>query len=115
MSIYTEIFDAFNDILNDPPIVLHKIVCSDHVNKRDPSGGMHQRMGYINEVFLRLAQHYPNLTLFDPTKAPQFDPSAYGNGIFLPDAIHFTAEVNRWVAECILQKYCSDMRNCKTK
>lgn len=111
MHIYTEMFDAFNDILNNPPIVLHKIVCADHVNKRDPSGEMYQRMGYINKVFLRLVENYSNITMFDPTNAPQFDPNIYRNGIFLPDAIHFTAEVNHWVAKCIFQKYCLDMRN----
>ena len=115
MRIYTEMFDAFNGILNDPPIVLHKIVCADHVNKRDPSGEMYQKMGYINKTFSELEQNYPNITVFDPTNAPQFDPKIYSNGIFLPDAIHYTAEVNRWVAECIFQKYCSDMRNGKTK
>ena len=115
MRIYTEMFDAFNGILNDPPIVLHKIVCADHVNKRDPSGEMYQKMGYINKTFSALEQNYPNITVFDPTNAPQFDPKIYSNGIFLPDAIHYTAEVNRWVAECIFQKYCSDMRNGKTK
>lgn len=108
MGIYTEMFDAFNHILNDPPIVVHKIVCPDHVNTRDPSGEMLQRMHSINRVFLQLEQRYSNLSVFDPTTAPQFDPNIYGNGIFLPDAIHFTAEVNCWVAACIFQQYCSN-------
>lgn len=107
MRIYTEMFDAFNHILNAPPIVLHKIVCPDHVNKRDPSGEMLQRMHSINRVFSQLEQQYQNLSVFDPTAAPQFDPNLYGNGIFLPDAIHFTSEVNHWVAECIFQDYCT--------
>ena len=110
-NIYTEMFDAFNDVLHEPPIVLHKIVCPDHVNTRDPSGEMLQRMHSINRVFSQLEESYPKLSLFDPTIAPQFDPNVYGNGIFLPDAIHFTAEVNRWVAEGIFQKYCSEAEN----
>ena len=107
-AIYTRMFDAFNEILCTPPIIVHKIACPDHVNKRDPSGQMLKRMHYINEVFLRLEQSYEKLTVFDPTNAPQFVPGVYGNGIFLPDAIHFTEVVNRWVAECIFQKYTQE-------
>lgn len=107
--IYSEMLDAFCRVLRDPPIVLHKIVCADHVNKRDPSGEMLQRMHSINRVFSQLEQAYPNVSVFDPTTTPQFVPDIYGNGIFLSDAIHFTAEVNRWVAEQIIQKYCADV------
>jgi hypothetical protein len=107
-SIYKKIFDDFNVILNEPPIVLHKIVCYDHVQRRDPTGGRLQKIHYINEVFSRFEKNYGNVTIFDPTKAPQYDPNIFGNGIFIEDAIHFTPEVNNWVAKCIFEKYCDN-------
>ena len=111
-AIYTEIFDTFNVLLQDPPTVIHKIVCHDHMLTRDPSGELVQKMHYINDVFAKLEKHYPNITIFDPTNAPQFNPDVYGNGIFLPDAIHFTPEVNQWVANCILDEYLNHRGSC---
>ena len=105
-NIYKRIFDDFNAILENPPIVLHKIVCRDHMLNRDISGDKLKKMHYINEVFYRLEKHYDNLNVFDPANAPQFDSNVCGNGIFLDDYIHFTPELNGWVAECIFEKYC---------
>ena len=65
-------------------------------------------MRFINSVFERLAESYDNVELFDPTAAPQFVPDIRGNGIFKEDAVHFTPEVNNWVAESILDKYLSE-------
>jgi len=106
--IYKRIFDDFNGILNYPPTVLHKLVCSDHMNRRDPTGEKLRKMCYINDVFLKLEKHYDNVTVFDPSKAPQFNSVIYGNGLFIEDCIHFTPEVNNWVAKCIFEKYCDE-------
>lgn len=109
-SIYTQIFDAFNEILSMPPIVLHKMVCPDRMRDMDPTGLYLKNMDYINGVFESLARRYANISVFDPTNAPQYIPDVRGNGIFMEDAVHFTPEVNRWVAECILKK-CGDQRS----
>lgn len=104
--IYVEMFDAFNALLKAPPILLHKIVCYDRADDMDPSGKQRENMHFINSVFARLEQHYENVSVFDPATAPQYVPAVRGNGIFIEDAVHFTPEVNRWVAEEIIRKYC---------
>lgn len=104
-NIYTKIFDTFNRILNNPKIVLHKIVCPDCMNDMDPTGKYLENMHYINHVFDTLKQKYENISIFDPCSAPQFVPNVRGNGLFIDDAIHFTPEVNMWVADCILKKH----------
>lgn len=105
-NIYSKIFDTFNSILNNPPIVLHKIVCHDRANDMDPTGAQLEKMGYINNIFSELQGKYKNILVFDPWTAPQFVPGVRGNGLFIEDAVHFTPQVNRWVANCILEKYC---------
>lgn len=108
--IYRRIFDTFDRILGTPPTVLHKLVCHDRMNFLDPTGRRLKNMDYINEVFDRLQKNYENISVFDPADAPQFVPDVRGNGLFIEDAVHFTPEVNRWVAESILDKYITDRR-----
>lgn len=103
--IYTRIFEEFNGILGEPPIVLHRIVCHDRMNDIDPSGLRLERMNYINTVFESLQKRYKNISMFDPRTAPQYIPDVRGNGLFLEDVAHFTPEVNRWIAETVLKNY----------
>ena len=103
--IYHNIFDEFNRLLKNPPIVLHKLVCHERANDLDPSGKYLENMNYINDVFERILQRYENVSLFDPQNAPQYLSDVRGNGLFIDDAVHFTPEVNTWVAEEILKKY----------
>ena len=103
--IYTQIFGAFNDLLGDPPTVLHRIVCPDRMDDMDPTGQYLERMHYINAVFEKLADRFANLSVFDVREAPQFVPGIRGNGLFVEDVVHFTPEVNRWVAQKILTDY----------
>lgn len=104
-NIYTEIFNSFNTILNNPPTVLHKLVCADLMNDLDKTGQRLENMHYINEVFEKLTEKYENFSVFDPTVAPQFVEGIYGNGIFIDDAVHFTPDVNRFIADYILKEY----------
>ena len=101
-SIYTRLFDSFNHLLHTPPIVLHKIVCPDRMNDMDPTGQYLAKMNYINSVFDALQNRYANVSVFDVRNAPQYIPDIRGNGLFIEDAVHFTPEVNRWVASCIM-------------
>lgn len=105
-SIYCLILDEFNRLLENPPIILHEIVCFDRMNDLDPSGKYLENMNYINAVFRKLCQRYKNISLFDPRNAPQFNSQARGNGLFINDFVHYTPEVNAWVAETILEQYC---------
>lgn len=104
-TIYTKIFSTFNKTLHDPPTVLHKLACPDRMNDMDPSGQHLENMHHINTVFDRLAAKFENVSLFDPTWAPQYVPGVRGNGLFIKDAVHFTPEVNGWVADCILKQF----------
>ena len=101
--IYDHMFNDFNHLLKNPPIILHKIVCHDRMNDLDPSGNNVNRMHYINEVFERLAQKYENISIFDPHTCPQYIPNIRGNGLFINDVVHFTPEVNTWIAEQIIK------------
>ena len=103
--MYCRIFDEFDRLLGTPPTVLHRLVCPDRMTDTDPTGGKLARMHYINEVFDRLAQKRENVSVFDARRAPQFVPDVRGNGLFIADAVHFTPEVNAFVAEEILKNY----------
>ena len=103
--IYRRILDAFSRQLGDPPIVLHRIAARDRMFDMDASGERYRSMAYINGVFDELAADYPNVSVFDVCRAPQYHPDVRGNGLFIGDAVHFTPEVNRWVAEEILREY----------
>lgn len=104
--IYTELLDTFNCLLNMPPIVLHKITFRDRENNLDPTGQLRKNVRYINTVFEGFREKYPNISVFDPNAAPQHIRDAFGNGLFMEDGVHYTPQVNRWVAGCILDKYC---------
>ncbi len=105
-NIYTKLFDSFNALLNTPPIVLHKIVCPDRMNDMDPTGKNLANMNYINSVFDTLQNQYENVSIFDVRNAPQYVPNIRGNGLFIEDAVHFTPQVNLWIADNILKEYC---------
>lgn len=106
-SIYRNIFNEFNCLLKDPPIVLHRLVCPDRMNDLDPTGTYLDNMHCINAVFDKLEQSYGNVSVFDTRKAPQYISEARGNGLFIKDVVHYTPEVNAWVAETILKQYCN--------
>lgn len=103
--IYTEIFGAFNALLDAPPTVLHRIVCPDRMHDMDPTGQYLERMHYINTVFEKMQARFANLSVFDVRSAPQYTADVRGNGLFIEDVVHFTPEVNRWVAQKILEDY----------
>ena len=103
--IYDRILDEFDRLLDAPPTVLHRLVCPDRMRDTDPTGGKLTRMHYINEVFEKMAQKRDNVCIFDARRAPQFVPDVRGNGLFIADAVHFTPEVNAFVAEEILNDY----------
>lgn len=104
-AIYERLLDSFRETLGEVPVVLHRIVCPDRMNVLDPTGQFLLNMHFINQVFEKLEQKYPNVTIFDSRSAPQFAADMPGNGLFIKDKVHFTPEVNRWVAEQILEKY----------
>jgi len=102
MDNYLDMFDQFYAALGEkPPVVLHRLACVDRPGCQIALDNLH----YINHVFDMLAQMYDNISVFDVRRAPQYVPDIRCNGIFKEDAVHFTTEVNRWVAEEILRSY----------
>ena len=71
----------------------------------DASGNHLKNMYYINNVFDSLSQRYKNISVFDPCDSPQYIPNVRGNGLFIDDAVHYSPEVNAWVAEYIFKKH----------
>lgn len=102
--VYVEMFNEYNGILKNPPIILHRIVCYDRANDLDPTGKYAENIDVINNVFELLQQRYENVSMFDVRQFPGYNPNVYGNGLFKEnDVVHFTEEVNRWVAKSILK------------
>ena len=103
---YETIFDGFYSALGEKPkTVLHRIVCHECCTDNDPTGKKLEKMHYINEVFDSLAAQNENIRVFDVRKAPYYVPNVRGNGIFKGDMVHFTSQVNDWVAREILNDY----------
>ncbi len=106
-TIYERMFGAFNRLLHHPPIVLHRLCCPDRMADMDPSGVYLDNMEIINDVFYALSEQYENIRVFDPRTAPQYRPDVRGNGLFIEDAVHFTPEVNHWIAMQALKEYAA--------
>lgn len=103
--IYETLLTGFWEDLGEVPVVLHWLACPDRMNKLDPTGQYLQTMHFINGVFETLEKKYPNVSIFDPRNAPQFVADIPGNGLFIKDMVHFTPEVNAWVAGEIIKKF----------
>ena len=105
--IYTTLFDRFDSLLHFPPVILHRLVCADRMRDLDPTGALEYlpKMHIINAEFDRLAEQRENVSVFDVTHAPQYRPNVVGNGLFIRDNVHFTPEVNGWVADKILSNF----------
>ncbi len=111
-AIYTTIFGRFSELLHTPPIVLHRLVCTDRMHDLDPTGEeqFFEKMQIINAEFDRLAACHANVSVFDTTCAPQYREDVRGNGLFIEDNVHFTPEVNDFVAEKILSDFVKNRK-----
>ena len=98
--IYTTMLEGFNESLGNPPIVLHKIVCKDRMQ-----GPKLKIMEDGNVMFDKFAEKYDNITTFDTRNYPEYDPNVLCENLFQADMIHYTAEVNKWVAQEIFNNY----------
>lgn len=104
-TIYRKLFDTFTGILGDMPIILHRIVAKDRAFNKDPSGEKYEKMQLVNSVFDKIAAEKKNTSVFDVRCAPMYKDDVVGNGLFISDAVHFTPEVNEWVAKQIMEDY----------
>lgn len=102
--IYTTMIEGFNKALNNPPMVLHKIVAKDRM-ALDETGVKLQIMADINEMFDDFTRKYEKISTFDVRTFPGYDPTVPGEGLFMADHVHFTVEANKWVAKEIFDCY----------
>ena len=87
------------------PVTLHRMPFVDVMKKEDPSGAHLANMNYINQVFDELAVEQELTSTFEPTMCPFYDQYAWDKNIFRWDLIHYTGELNTWVAEEILRTF----------
>jgi hypothetical protein len=103
---YKKFFGSLREALGyDAPIVLHKMPFVEVFAREDTTGGHLGAMTYINYVFEQLTHELEDTTIFDPTKCPFYNPAIWDSGIYRWDLIHYTGEMNAWVAEEILKDY----------
>lgn len=103
---YKTFFNALRVALGyKAPIVLHKMPFVEVFAKEDTTGAHLGAMTYINYVFEQLTFEMENVKIFDPTKCPFYNPAIWDSGIYRWDLIHYTGELNMWVAEEILKEY----------
>ena len=100
--LYEQIFGSFYQALGEKvPTVLHKLVCFERPVTEQGLSNLH----FINQVFDALAEENDNISVFDVRQAPYYVPGIPGEGLFKADFVHFTTEVNQWVADNILRQY----------
>ena len=94
------------------PITFHKIVCPDRMKFFDPNGEKNylEKMQFINQTFEKLAYNFQNVQVFSPTSFPKFNPDCKGNGLFIEDCVHFTPEVNGWIAGEIIKEFQNEIK-----
>lgn len=87
------------------PVVLHRLPFKDVMLKEDPTGAHLEAMEYINQVFDELSTEQEATTTFEPKNCPFYDEYAWDKNIFRWDLIHYTGEMNTWVANTILEDF----------
>ena len=103
---YKTFFTALREAVGyNVPITLHKMPYVQVFLKEDPTGSHLGIMTYINFVFEQLTFEMEGAKIFDPTKCPRYNPAIWDSGIYRWDLIHYTGELNMWVAEEILKEY----------
>ena len=104
--LYDRLFDGFYEALGEKiPTVIHKFPYIERCLEMDSSGSSLRTISYANEFFEKFAKERDNITLFNVRKAPHYIPNTRQHGIFIEDAVHYTPETNRWVAQLILEEY----------
>lgn len=104
-SIYDEIFSGFNKILNNPSIFIHRLFIKERCFDCDSTGEYYKSMNVINSTFTKLSENFENISIYDISKYPHYDPNVRCYGLYIEDAVHFTPEVNLWAATEIIREY----------
>lgn len=101
-NIYISMFDKFYKAIGQKfPVVLHNITHEEVSAKNKAT----ESFNYINEIYEELSRENDNMKIFEARKAPFYTETEYERGIFEPDAVHYSAKTNKWVAEQIFNDY----------
>ena len=104
--IYLRMFNGFYSALGTKfPIVLHYMPFYERSMEMDPSGEEWRSMQYIDAMFEKLVREHDNISLFDPRRAPFYVPDTREHNLYIEDAVHYTPEVNDWVASEIMKGF----------
>ncbi len=104
--LYTRMLAGFYGAIGHTvPTVLHLIPIKERTFDMDPTGAYFDSMNFINETFEKIAAEKSFVSLFDSRKAPFYEEHTRTHGIFVDDAVHYTAETNAWVAGEIIKSY----------
>ena len=104
--IYEQLFGGFCHALGERvPIILHRLVCMQRGFYLNPESMSLQGMVFINHLFEELCRENDNFSIFSVFGAPFHQSGLLDQGIFKPDFVHFTEELNRWVAAEILRDF----------
>lgn len=103
---YKKLFKGLREAIGyNVPVTLHRMPFVDVMLKEDPSGVHLANMEYINQVFDELAIEQEKTSTFEPRNCPFYNEKAWDKNIFRWDLIHYTGELNTWVAEEILKEF----------
>lgn len=106
-SIYERMFQGFrNSLQSSAPVILHNMVCYERADYLDKTNaGYRKNLEFINGVFEQLDDADAGISIFDITKYPGYNPEDPMRGLFINDKVHYTPEVNKWVAEQIMKEH----------
>ncbi len=104
--VYVQMIQGFRKSLGKiVPVTLHKIISHELADQMDPTGRFNCQRLYINQVFERLSNDLPEVSVIDPESFPQYLPNVHTNGVFLDDGVHFKREVNEYLAGQIVADF----------
>ena len=87
------------------PVTISKLLNEDYLLKIDNSGEKCKSMHFINSVFNELENENKNVSVFDCSNAPFYNPTLKNKGLFIEDMVHYTPQTNIWVASQILKDF----------
>ena len=96
-ALYNRIFDGFRAAAGgDFPIYLYRVLCRQRVSdiSKDPAG-----LDAINYAFDSLTEKMTDTSIVTAEQCPLYNEKSAHNGIYMPDNVHYTREVQNWFAK----------------
>ncbi|MDO4618766.1 MAG: SGNH/GDSL hydrolase family protein [Clostridia bacterium] len=101
--IYDKLFSDWEEAVGEEiTMYLHRLICEDAPRCYDNYSEIMESYYYINSVFEKYAEK-SNISVFDSRNCPDYSKDKEHFGVFLEDDVHFTPEVNKWIADEIIK------------